>query len=182
MTGNDPEPLGGILYGNNSNVDAILRAAADRFRQRNRDVLGYLQVEIADPANCCPETLLERIDDGRSIRISQALGSGARGCRLDPETLVSVCASMLAEIERRPDLVIINRFGKAESEGGGLRPVFVRAAELGIPVLTALKDGHRDAWSDFAGSMGRLLAPDMKAIDSWYATLRPNAWEISHVA
>lgn len=182
MTSYDPEPLGGILYFKDSNVDAVLRDAADYFLYRGLDILGYQQVEIADPVSCCPETRIVRIDGGQSIRISQALGSGARGCRLDPETLTSVCASMLADIKRRPDLLIINRFGKAEAEGGGLRSVFVRAAELGIPVLTALKDCHLDAWSNFSGSMGKILSPDLISIGHWYAAFRPDHSEISRVA
>jgi hypothetical protein len=107
------EPLGAIPYGKDGNVDAVMRIAAGFFRQQSLDVLGYFQVEVRDSVNCCPETRIERIDNGQSVRISQPLGSGSRGCRLDPEALMSVCGSMLVELERRPDLVILNRFGKA---------------------------------------------------------------------
>ena len=57
--------------------------------------------------------------------------------------------------------MMLNRFGKAEAEGGGLRSAFVRAMEAGIPVLTAVRPPYIEAWSKFHGRLAVDLPADL---------------------
>ena len=63
--------------------------------------------------------------------------------------------------------MILNRFGKAEAEGGGLRPVFARAMEAGIPVLTAVRAPYIEAWAQFHGHLASDLPADIDAVLAW---------------
>jgi hypothetical protein len=78
---------------------------------------------------------------------------------------------MAALIERTPtrdiELLILNKFGKAEAEGGGLRSAFERAIESGIPVVTAVRPPYTEAWSHFHGRLAVDLAPDLDAVLAW---------------
>jgi hypothetical protein len=74
---------------------------------------------------------------------------------------------LLAAIAERVDLLIINRFGRAESLGRGMLSIFSRAIDAGVPVLTAVRRPYEVAWHSFHGGMGSELAPDIGAIEAW---------------
>jgi len=71
------------------------------------------------------------------FRISQDLGSQAQGCRLDARGLMEIGALLHQTLDGNVELLVLNRFGKAESGDGGLRSDFARAIESGSPAVTA---------------------------------------------
>ena len=100
--------------------------------------------------------------------ISQALGSCAHGCRLDPHGLVDAGARLEQALEASADLLVLNKFGKAEAEeGGGLRGAVVRAIELGVPVLTAVRQPYDAPWAEFHGGYAVALPPEIDAVLHW---------------
>src|SRR5690606_37497974 len=52
-----------------------------------------------------------------------------------------------------PDLVVVNKFGKTECEGGGCRSLIAEAVERRVPVLVAVPYGNLDGWRHFAGDL-----------------------------
>ena len=69
--------------------------------------------------------------------------------------------------EAAPDLVILNKFGKAEAEeGGGLRDAIVAAIEADVPVLIGVAEEYRGALSQFAGDLC-LIAADEAEVRRW---------------
>ena len=148
-------------------VDHILEAVARVLQKEGVIVAGFLQRESAGDGECCNRIDLEDIASGEHHIISQALGSGARGCRLDPQSLAGVAGPLLAGLDTRPDLLILNRFGKGESEGQGFRAVIEDACARGIPLLTAVRENYVEAWQGFAGELGVVLAPDEAVVVEW---------------
>ncbi len=148
-------------------VDDILRATALALSADGQTVIGFLQWEGTGDGECCGEIALQDIGTGELITISQALGSGARGCRLDPQALAAVAGSLLARLDDDTDLLVLNRFGKGESEGQGFRAVIEEACIRGIPVLTVVRDEYLPAWEEFSGEFGCLLAPDRQNVLDW---------------
>jgi len=65
------------------------------------------------------------------------------------------------------DLLIINRFGRAESLGRGLLGCFSAAIEAGVAVLTAVRPPYDQAWYAFHGGCAHDLAPEMQEIIDW---------------
>ena len=70
----------------------------------------------------------------------------------------------MAAIDGHVDLLILNRFGRAESLGRGLLRCFAEAVDAGIPVLTSVREPYDIAWRDFHGGLGIDLAADFEAI------------------
>lgn len=159
--------LAGIRVGKDQSVDAILEAAARALIGEGVNVVGYLQRETIADGDCCDEIELEDITSGKRHLISQALGKGARGCRLDPVALAAVAGPLVSVIDENPDLLILNRFGKGESEGQGFRAAIEAAYASGIPVLVAVREAYVDAWQLFAGELGILLPPDHAHVLEW---------------
>lgn len=67
----------------------------------------------------------------------------------------------------QPDLVILYRFGRAESEGYGLRQVLEHAVSEDIPVLIGVREEFRDLWDQFHGGLGAALPPDLHSVLAW---------------
>ena len=65
------------------------------------------------------------------------------------------------------DILVLNKFGKQEIEGKGLRNAIAMAVDAGIPVLVGLNRANVGAWNDFCGGEGTLLdanTPDVEAV------------------
>lgn len=159
--------LAAVRFAAGDGVDAVLAAAARAVAARGYRVAGYLQHDVPDGPGCCSATYLEDIASGGRRRITQALGPGSRGCRLDPQALADATAGLLRDIGPQTALVVLNRFGKGEAEGHGLRAVVERAVDAGLPVLTAVKEPYAEAWEAFGGGIAVTLEPDAAQVLRW---------------
>lgn len=141
-------------------ADLALRLAADGLR-----LAGAVQVNAERAAGPCDMDLVV-LGPGQRVRISQSLGPGSTGCRLDPgglETAVALAEQALAGA----NLVLVNKFGKQEAEGRGFRSLIGRALAEGVPVLTAVSPGNRAAFAAFADGLAEELPPDPEALARW---------------
>src|SRR5690606_10824599 len=115
-------------------------------------------------------TIIDVADD-RRITISQDRGGAARGCCVDPAALADASAILRRASDDSADLAVINRYGKLEIEGEGFAADMLTLMSTGIPVLTAVKSKHLDAWRDFTGGMAVELQPNETALRDWYTNL-----------
>ncbi|KAB2670253.1 DUF2478 domain-containing protein [Ochrobactrum sp. LMG 5442] len=163
---NEPT-LAAIIAAKDVPVDQLLAGAARRARQAGLRVAGFLQHRETGGEECCRDIEIEHIGTGVTQIISQALGSGSKGCRLDPAALADVAGALQAELDDGADMLILNRFGKGETEGHGFRSIIETAYARQIPVLTVVRETYVEGWNDFAGDCGVLLAPDSRAVLGW---------------
>jgi hypothetical protein len=160
-------------------VDTILAETIAALRHSGLNVGGIIQEEYGAFNGGQPITRLRDISDGSLIQISQDLGRDAHGCRLDAGSLVEAASRIESAIEVGIDLLVLNRFGKSEAEGSGLRFVIERAILVGVPVLTAVRNQYVSAWNDFYGGMATWLPASPKAIFAWCEKAVPNAGWVS---
>ncbi len=161
------QPLAAIHFGRDDGVDAVLRAAISVLQGEGRRIGGFVQHDTEDPVACCSITHVEDVMTGARHRITQALGAGSRGCRLDPQALAEVAGRLLATLDDGVDMLVLNRFGKGEADGQGLRAVIERALDQGVPVLIAVRDTYRDDWEAFAGDFAAALPLDANRVAEW---------------
>ncbi|MGA2566998.1 MAG: DUF2478 domain-containing protein [Pseudolabrys sp.] len=159
--------LAAIVYEAGFPIDEFLTRAVSLLRKERIRLGGALQENSpGDGSRCSAMTLVDLSSRGR-FRISQDLGSQAEGCRLDAQGI----AEFVALLDRTPDqnveLMLLNRFGRAEAEGGGLRFAFAHAMEAGIPVLTAVRAPYTEAWSQFHGRLAIDLPADLEVALAW---------------
>jgi uncharacterized protein len=100
---------------------------------------GLLQSSFGGHGGCAQSVLVAELRSGNIFDIWDRRGKGTRGCRLDENALQDADPVLRAAIADRVDLIIINRFGRAEGLGRGLINNFAVAIEVGIPVLTAVR-------------------------------------------
>ena len=161
-------PLAAIRIDRDSGIDALLEDVARHWTGQGRRVCGVVQTRGQEDPEChCADMDLVSLTDGRTFRISQPLGHASRGCRLDPGALAGVSALLAADLAAGCDLLILNRFGKGESDGRGFRDLIFAALEHGIPVLTCVRDTYAADWAAFGGGMTCDLPADRDAVLGW---------------
>jgi len=153
-------------------VDDTLRVVAASLKRAGRRLAGVVQEPPGMVGGHPCDGDLVDLRTGERGPIHQALGSGSTGCRLDPDAL----ETMVAAVERgmavqRPDLLIVNRFGKVEAAGRGFCPVIATAFDLSVPVIVGVNDLNRPAFDDFAGGIAVALPDRPSAVLEWLAPL-----------
>ena len=159
--------LAAITYERGFFIDDFMAEVSRRLRDDGVRLCGLTQENIGDE---CATMMLVDLGTDTRFGISQYLGACARGCRLDPHGLAEAGVRLEQGIGDDTDLLIINKFGKAEAEeGGGLRGAVARAMEVGVPVLTAVRPPYDEAWAHFHGGYSTALAPELDAVLAWCA-------------
>jgi hypothetical protein len=162
--------LGAVLYETGFDIDRLLWMAVDTLRERSGVVAGVIQNSAATDEGCCAPMNLVDLRTNRVFEISQALGPHARGCRLDQRGLAEAAGIIGEAITTDIDFVVINRFGKAEENGGGLLSCISDAIGASIPVLTAVREPYLDGWRKFHGGLATDLSPSENSVLTWCKT------------
>lgn len=159
--------LGYVIAEGRGVADRLLAETAQTLRARGRIVAGVIQInrENARAGRCDMD--LAVLGHDHVLRISQNLGPHARGCRLDPTGLEQAVGLVERALEARPQLLIVNKFGKTEIEGRGFRRAIGHALAEGIPVLTAVNTANRDRFLTFSEGLAESVAPQAGAILDW---------------
>lgn len=159
--------LAGIRF-DDGDIDQFLAEIAQTLAARGLRVRGALQTREAVSGEChCADMDLTTLHSGQMFRISQPLGNGSRGCRLHPGALADCAAFIEAELHDGADLLILNRFGRGESEGRGFRELIGAAIALDVPVLTAVRPTYAESWDAFGGGMACNLPMRSDAVLAW---------------
>ncbi len=175
-----PQPiLGALVYdtGSGGAADILLADTTRTLTSRGFRLAGAIQHNIAGDDGCLCDMTLEDLTSGSLISISEKRGPLARGCRLDTAALEHVVGLATGAVEGGADMLIVNKFGKREAEGHGLRQVIEAAVGRGIPVLVAVSAGNLAAWNDFTGGLDTRLPLDPQYVATWCADVlaRPGA-------
>ncbi len=148
-----PTPITAVVYGEGWKIDALMRGVADCLKAGGHALAGFVQINQPRPGRSHCDMILLELASGERIGISQDRGEHARGCMLDVDELLRAGALAMQALERGPDLLIINKFGKTECEGGGFRALIAEALARDIPVLIAVPQANMDNWRRFADGL-----------------------------
>jgi nucleoside-triphosphatase THEP1 len=104
---------------------------------------------------------------GDEIKISLERGNEARGCRLDQDAFARIDAWVERAVLEHVDLLIINKFGREEAHGRGLRAVVAEALIAEIPLLIGVSTQNLGDFLAFAGDAAIRLKPKIEAMTAW---------------
>jgi len=160
--------LTAIKFQRGVDVDARLTHISHLLSGNDLTVGGLIQ------ENSCGDVSGVQLVDIRSqekFDIWENRGLHASGCRLDEAGLLGSAKVIEQAIRDRVDMLIINRFGRAESEGKGLREYFAQAIDAGVPVLTGVREPYVEAWKNFHGGMAHELISTDTKMENWIANV-----------
>jgi nucleoside-triphosphatase THEP1 len=159
-------PILAVTYTDGDLAAGVLRRLWERLAAADASGVGVLQHDepARDEQSRC-DMVLECLSTGRRVKISEDRGSHARGCRLDVGELMRTLEAERNMIRSGTDVLIVNKFGKTEGEGGGFRPLIAAAMELSIPIVIAVPWRNVENWRLFVGDLAversaETLSPD----------------------
>jgi hypothetical protein len=166
--------IAALVYADGIYPDEVIGRAIEPLRARGVPLAGAIQRDPTDRPGRHPcDLLLENLASGEVTAIAEHRGKEARGCRLDVGILTDIAEAVATSLhEGEPRLLIVNKFGKIEADGGGLREAISDAVYLGIPVLVGVPMRNLDRWRAFAGAYSVDLPVDSAAITDWLASKR----------
>ena len=161
--------LAALVYEKDQDPDRLLREFASDLTLRGHRAVGLVQTGH----HCldAPKLSAMLVHTGEELQLFQDLGACATGCRLDAGKLLDAGAHVAGAIDEGADLVIVNRFGRQESEGKGLLYLVERALSANIPVVIAVPSHRLADWIKFADSMSVKLNCDRNALDAWWSAV-----------
>jgi molybdate transport system ATP-binding protein len=155
------------VYDGRLDIDAVLSAAVDLMRSNGVRVAGLLQ-RFGEPLPGGKRSMyVEDLSSGERIRLDLPRGPEASGCTLDPDGLNRAACALRNAITQRPDVLMVNRFGKQEAEGHGMRAELAEAVSSGLTTVVAVPQSLVADWEKFLGEPGHLLPPDPTDIVNW---------------
>ena len=160
--------LGYVISLGQGSGDRLIAAVAERISARGLPLAGAVQLNVEhDPERRCHMDLMI-LGQGGNFRISEDRGRHARGCRLDSHGMALAVQRVEADLARQPPaLLIINKFGKEEAEGGGFREVIGHALLAGVPVLTSVSVANLPAFRAFADGLATEIPAEIDAAVAW---------------
>ncbi|WP_346897050.1 DUF2478 domain-containing protein [uncultured Roseibium sp.] len=160
-------PLAGIVFKSKDPVNSLLEDVSRTLTVRGLNLAGVLQQSVIPEGRTEKNVCLSSLRNDWQTPVLQDRGAHAQGCRLDPHAITDVAGRLSVDLEAGADMLIVNRFGRAESEGYGLRQVLEQAVCGDIPVLLAVREDYVSAWEEFHGGMGELLPMDRDVVLAW---------------
>lgn len=161
-----PPRAAALLDDGTLDIDALLAQLAAEQHRRGRRVRGLVMTHPDEYEGCARPMVLVDIDSGRQYLVSQNLGSGSTACRADAQGFARASRVLRDALAQAPELVISNRFGGLEAEGGGFADEMLALMAAGIPLLTVVGSQYRDAWRAYSGG-APLLPADAAAATAW---------------
>lgn len=162
--------IGGVLYTRETEHRTILRDFAEEVSRRGWQVGGVVQELIFDENGERVGVDVVEIDTGEHIAISRPTADtmAAKTCTLDRSALTDATSPLRRAVDKRVDLMVVEKFGEQEQDGSGLADEILAAVVEGIPTLVAVPAEALERWNTFSGGMGDLLASDSQALWRWW--------------
>ncbi len=168
-----PNLLAAVVFESSETVGRVLCDFVASLTASKIRLAGFIQVSEETQTCGCPDTYVVDLETGTRTKILQDLGAESQGCRVNPAVIADVGQLVNAALSRAPQLLVINRFGKLESEGKGLRDEIASAALSNIPTLVAVSTRYLADWRLFVADLGSELPCEPEALNAWWRAITP---------
>ena len=159
--------IGVVVYDDGLFSDALIAQCAAGLAASGYRLGGVVQSNAHRRGRRRCDMYMRDLLGGDEIKISLDRGNEARGCRLDPDAFARIDAWVERAVLERVDLLIINKFGKEEAHGRGLRPVIAEALIAEIPLAIGVTTQNLCDFLTFVGDSATRLRPDVETITAW---------------
>ena len=164
-----------IVHEGGKGADQRLARAVTQCQARGLVITGLVQHNDGECALPGFAMALEDIATGQRIGITEISVGASQGCRLDAGGLAQAAVMLNVERHRESQLVVINKFGRQEVLGQGLRAEMAALLTSGLPVLTTVRRDFLPAFETFAGADWAEITADAGEIVGWLAALSRTA-------
>ncbi|ACK49948.1 molybdenum ABC transporter ATP-binding protein [Methylocella silvestris BL2] len=165
----DIKTLASLVFEDGERANFIVEAFVAELSAEGYRLGGVIQLTEAAQSCDCRDTELRNVETGQTFSILQDLGRQSQSCRVDPGAIARAAGEIAGALERSPDLLFINRFGKLEIEGKGLYAEIGAAAMAGVPTLVCVPMRFLGAWRNFTMGLDEELPCSAEALRRWWS-------------
>ena len=159
--------IGVVVYDDGLFADALMAQCAAGLVASDYRLGGIIQSNAHRLGRRRCDMYVRDLLGGDEIKISLDRGNEAKGCRLDPDAFARIDAWIERAVLERVDLLIINKFGKEEAHGRGLRSVIATALIAEIPLVIGVSTRNLCQFLTFVGDSVTHLRADVEVITAW---------------
>lgn len=167
----EPNPgtsqIGVVAYDDGLVRDALMAQCAANLAAAGYRLGGVVQSNPHREGRRRCDMYVKDLLSGDEVKISQDRGNEARGCRLDQDAFARIDAWIERAVFEHVDLLIINKFGREEVQGRGLRAVIAEALIAEIPAIIGVSTQNLADFLAFAGDSATRLRPDIESMTTW---------------
>jgi nucleoside-triphosphatase THEP1 len=156
-----------VVYDDGHFADTLISQCATALLASGLRLGGVVQSNPHRPGRRRCDMYVKDLLAGDETKISFDRGNEARGCRLDPDAFARISAWVERAVLERVDLLIINKFGREEAHGRGLRPIIAEALIAEIPLVVGVSTRNLADFLTFVGDSAIRLRPDLRTITAW---------------
>ena len=149
-------------------VDALLAAMARGQQSAGRRVRGVLMTHPDGDTGCAGAMVLVDLHTQEEYLVSQPMGRDSTACRADPQGFARASDVLRRAASEAPELVVSNRFGGLEAEGGGFCAELLDILAQDLPLLTTVAKRHVADWQRFTGG-ATVLPAQADVVAEWLA-------------
>lgn len=158
-------PLLAVVYNDGLAADRFLADVGYSLRSAGIAVAGLVQLNSFErnPEKC--DMMVEELFSSTTLKMSEDRGHDTQGCRLDRAVFAQAIGLLMGALQEKPDILILNKFGKVELEGSGLRDVIALAVEREVPAIVGVPYRNLDHWRIFSAGLADecpVAAPDLQ--------------------
>lgn len=161
--------LAALVYDRGDEPDDLLRGFLDRRIGEGHDALGIVQSgrpRIDGPDRPPSFDLLPRFEwPEPPATLPNARPDGCRAA------LDRLARSLADTLPREPDVLVLNRFGRAEAAGAGFIGLLAAAVTAEVPVLIAVPRGLFPNWLRLTRGMTVRIGPSRDGLERWWRSL-----------
>ncbi|WP_158237594.1 DUF2478 domain-containing protein [Bradyrhizobium forestalis] len=145
-----------LVYDTSADLNRWFAGLVAELRRSGKSLAGLIQEDVPQAGRSRCDMVLHELATGRSISISEDLGAGAISCRLSTPRLLEAAQLVEAQLADA-EIVFLNKFGKAEAEGGGLRDLIAHCIEPRKSLVIGVPRSNLGAWTEFCGEFFRTV-------------------------
>lgn len=162
-----PSQIAVVVYDDGLVRDALITRCASDLAASGYRLGGIVQSNAHRPGRRRCDMYVKDLMGGDEIKISFDRGNEARGCRLDPDAFARIDGWIERAVLEHVELLVINKFGREEANGRGLRAVLAEALIAEIPLLIGISTQNLSDFLTFVGDSATRLGPDIEAMTAW---------------
>ncbi|PZA10400.1 3-dehydroquinate dehydratase [Rhodopseudomonas palustris] len=157
-----------IVYSDGAAACRLMSDLGRRLRDAGVVVAGVVpyQTAVDDGGPRC-DMEVEELSSRFILQLAEERGKRPHGCRVDPEAVQEAAALIAASFRNAPELLIVNKFGRLEADGGGLSDVISDAVDQGIPVIVGVPERHLANWRCFTSGLAEEVSVDSPRVQQW---------------
>jgi len=157
-----------IVYADGAAAGSFIAELGYRLRDAGVAIAGIVPYRSSARTGKCGVEV-EELASRLVLQLSEDENPQPFGCRIDPEAISEAAALISSSLRKAPNVVIFNKFGKLEAEGGGLRETIAEAIQLGIPVIAGVPRRNIGTFRELTEGLAEETQVDSPRIYQWLA-------------